>query len=92
MESVPDNRQRPFPLRTRIVLFTAVLTLWAVVLVTGLAFLFLTGVVVLFWSWEGVRILPYALLALAGAVGAGWLSARLIRKVDRLASTKSTGS
>ncbi|MGP0017491.1 MAG: hypothetical protein ACLPHP_02885 [Candidatus Sulfotelmatobacter sp.] len=81
--SVPDNGQRPLPLHIRLVVFVAVLTLWAVTLVTGAAFLFLIGMAVFFWAWEGWQFLPYALLALGVSIGAAWLSALLIRKIDR---------
>jgi uncharacterized membrane protein len=81
--SVPDNGQRPLPLHIRLVVLAAVLALWAVIIVAGVAFLFLTGMAVFFWGWEGWQFLPFALLALGVSMGAAWLSALLIRKMDR---------
>ena len=83
-----DNGQPRFPFHIRTVLVVASLILCALVLVAGVAFLVLAGMAWLFWGWDGERAIPPALLALAAAVGTGWLSAKLIRKIDRLSKTK----
>jgi len=85
---MPAKSQGSFPLPLRIALLIPLLILWALALVAAVAFLFLTAVGVFFWSWEGKRILPYALLALAVTAGAVWLSAMLIRKIDRLSKAE----
>lgn len=83
-----DIGEQQFPLHVRLILVVASLALCALVIVVGVAFIFLAGMAWFFWGWDGERVIPSALLALAIAVGAGWLSAKLIRKVDRLSKPK----